>query len=141
MEAVAIQRSITTTAPRERVWKTLTRVQNLNKWFAPLVIEFEHLTVGEKMAFTYQGKTTYGAIAAVESPARFAFRWQAHPDHEILNLVTFDLEEVKDGTKITVTEEGFEALPADVRQTQYADNTQGWNIVLDGLVKTLNEEA
>lgn len=137
----AITRSVTVSAPRERVWNTITRAQNMNKWFAPLDIKFDKLAEGEKMIFTHEGKTTYGAIATVEPTGRFAFRWQAHPDHEIFNLVTFNLEEVDEGTKITVTEEGFDALPADVRQKQFTDNVQGWGIVLDGIVKTLNETA
>jgi uncharacterized protein YndB with AHSA1/START domain len=137
----SITRSITVSAPQERVWKTITKLHNLNKWFGPLVLEFEHLTVGEKIAFTYEGKTTYGSIAAVEPIGRFAFRWQAHPDHEVHNLVTFQLEEVGEGTKITVTEEGFDALPAAVREKQFKDNVQGWSIVLDGIVKTLDETA
>ena len=141
MEAIAIERSITVSASRERVWKTITKVQNLNKWFGPLVLQFDHLTPGEKIAFTYEGKTTYGAIAVVEPIGRFAFRWQAHPDHEVMNLVTFQLDELDDGTRITVTEEGFEDLPAQVRQAQFNDNTEGWGIVLDGIVQTLAENA
>jgi uncharacterized protein YndB with AHSA1/START domain len=140
MEATMIKHSVTTSAPRERVWKMLTKPQNMSKWFAPLVIEFDYLVVGEKIAFTHEGKTTYGSIAAVEPTGRFAFYWGAHPDYdEIKNLVTFRLEEVDEGTRITVTEEGFEALPAEVRQAQFDGNAKGWGIVLDRIVKTLSE--
>jgi len=53
--------------------------------------------------------------------------------------VTFQLEDVTDGTRITVTEEGFEALPAEVRSAQMENNTRGWKIVLDGIAADLKE--
>lgn len=142
MEAIAIQRSVTTTAPRERVWKSITNPKNLSKWFSPLAITFETLVVGEKIAFTHEGKSTYGSIAAIVPPERFAFYWGAHPDDDdIKNLVTFQLEEIVDGTRITVLEKGFEALPAEVRQAQFDDNTKGWGIVLDGIVADVETDA
>ena len=53
--------------------------------------------------------------------------------------MTFQLEDVTDGTRITVTEEGFDALPAEVRPAQMENNTRGWKIVLDGIAADLKE--
>jgi uncharacterized protein YndB with AHSA1/START domain len=139
MEATVIKHSVTTTAPRERVWKAITSPKNLTKWMTET--QFADLTVGEKIAFTNDGKTTYGSIAIVEPPQRFAYRWHAHPDHDVLSLVTFYLDEVDDGTRITVTEEGFEALPVEVRQAQIDDHTEGWHHVLNSALTTLSEDA
>jgi hypothetical protein len=51
--------------------------------------------------------------------------------------VVFALETVPEGTRITVTEQGFEALPDEVREIRYQDNTQGWEQVLGELIAYL----
>jgi len=64
MEATMIKHIVTTAAPRERVWKAITSPKNLTKWMTQT--EFADLVVGDKIAFTNDGKTTYGSIAAIE---------------------------------------------------------------------------
>lgn len=141
MQAIAIQRSITTSAPRERVWKAITNPRNLSKWHEPLSMQFDRLAVGEAMTFAYEGKTFPGAIAIVEPQTQFAYRWQAHPDYDAQTLVTYTLEDVNDGTRVTVTETGFEALPADARQSQINNNTEGWGIVMDRMKAHVEAES
>jgi hypothetical protein len=48
--------------------------------------------------------------------------------------VIFALETVPEGTRITVTEQGFEALPDEVREARFKDNTQGWEHMLGELL-------
>ncbi|OLB37897.1 MAG: hypothetical protein AUH05_11870 [Ktedonobacter sp. 13_2_20CM_53_11] len=104
MEAVVLERSIVIAADRERVWRAITTPEHLAKWFEP--IRFERLAVGETLTFGWGGE---GSIALVE------------------------LETVPEGTRITVTEQGFEALPDEVREIRFQDNTQGWEHMLDSL--------
>lgn len=52
-------------------------------------------------------------------------------------LVTFYLETVAEGTRLTVTETGFEALPEEVRQTPFARNSKGWRIQMNNIAEYL----
>ena len=132
MEAVMIERSIVVTADRERVWRAITTPEHLAKWFEP--ISFERLAVGEALTFGWDGE---GSIALVEPMDRFGFHWQIAPPHPAQTLVVFALETVPEGTRITVTEQGFEALPDEVRQARFKDNTLGWEQVLGELIAYL----
>jgi uncharacterized protein YndB with AHSA1/START domain len=131
MEAVMIERSVITSASRERVWKAITNPKNLSKWHTPLSMHFERLAVGEIITFDYDNTSNQGSIAIVEPQTRFGYRWKAHPDYEIQTLVTYTLKDVDEGTLVTITEEGFDALPAEARQERIDLNSQGWSIVLD----------
>jgi hypothetical protein len=47
--------------------------------------------------------------------------------------VTFTLDEVADGTKLTLVESGFAALPDRARSKAYRENDSGWNAELKDL--------
>ena len=140
MEAVMIERSITTSAPRERVWKVVSNPKNLSRWLN-MSIDFEKPVVGEVITFTFDGGSNKGSIAIVEPMDRFAFRWKAHPDYEIRTLVSFILKEDAGGTRITITEEGFDALPVEARQARIDLNERGWGMVLDQIVKDVETDS
>jgi len=140
MEAVMIEQSVITSAPRKRVWRAITKPANLSKWLAPLSVQFDNLAVGEVVTFTYEGGSNKGSIAIVEPIERFAFRWKAHPQYEIQTLVSFSLKELDEGTQITITETGFEALPTEARQARIDLNTRGWQQVLKSIAVDLSED-
>jgi uncharacterized protein YndB with AHSA1/START domain len=140
MEAVMIERSITTSAPRERVWKAVSNPKNLSRWLN-MAVDFDKPVVGEVITFTFEGGSNKGAIAIVEPIDRFAFRWKAHPDYEIRTLVSFILKEEPGGTRITITEEGFDALPAEARQARIDLNEKGWGMVLDQIKKDVETDT
>ena len=48
-------------------------------------------------------------------------------------LVVFDLEEVPDGTRLTVTESGFDDVPLARRAQAYRMNTEGWTWQLQSI--------
>ena len=50
----------------------------------------------------------------------------------------FDFEEAGDGTKLTVTESGFDELPADRRAEAFKSNEGGWEKQM-GLVRNFVE--
>lgn len=139
MEAVIIERSVTTSAPRERVWKVVSSPKNLSRWLN-MTIDFEYPVVGEVITFTFEGGSNKGSIAIVEPMDRFAFRWKAHPDYEILTLVSFILKDEAEGTHITITEEGFDALPVHARQARIDLNEKGWGMVLNDIVKDVEAD-
>jgi uncharacterized protein YndB with AHSA1/START domain len=129
-----IKRSVVVSADREKVWRVITRPEHFSTWFGGK-IEFERLAVGEAIRFFDEAYP--GRIAVVEPPERFGFYWTAELGYDVETLVTFHLETVPEGTRVTVTETGFEALPAEVRQVPFERNSKGWDIQMNNIAEYL----
>ena len=131
-------RSAVIKATRERVWQAITEATQISQWFdGSMQWEFE-AKAGAKMTFYYEGKVIgYGRVVTAEPMERFAFHWTPEPGNPVESLVTFVLETVAEGTRVTITESGFEALPESLRQKRYEMNGMGWGIALDHLASYL----
>jgi len=131
-----IEKKIVLRAPRARVWRAITDSQEFGTWFrAALDGPF---VAGERVGgrITYPGYEHLRMDVLVEKiePERlFSFRW--HPNaiepgadyaKEPTTLVEFRLEEVAEGTLLTIVESGFDALPAERRADAYRGNDEGW---------------
>jgi uncharacterized protein YndB with AHSA1/START domain len=131
-----IEKKIVLRAPRSRVWRAITDSQEFGTWFrAALDGPF---AAGERVTgrITYPGYehlTMELLVEKVEPERLFSFRW--HPNaiepgtdyaKEPTTLVEFRLEEVAEGTQLTIVESGFDALPAERRATAYRGNDEGW---------------
>ncbi len=69
----------------------------------------------------------------MKAPSYFAFTWHPYAvDHSIdyskepPTLVEFRLEPIEAGTRLTVIESGFDALPAERRPLALRMNEGGW---------------
>jgi uncharacterized protein YndB with AHSA1/START domain len=122
--------------PRARVWRAITDVSEFNQWFgvsltspfAPGKAVSGHLTVAG-----YESLEMTVWVETIEPEQRFSFRWHPYAidvevdySNEPTTVVTFTLEDVKEGTKLTVTETGFDALPESRRAKAFASNGAGW---------------
>lgn len=142
-----IEKQVTLDAPRARVWRALTEVRQFNAWFGvsletpfapgaevsgPIKIRgFEHVTM-----------TIW--IEAMEPDRFFSFRWhpyaiEAGVDYssEPTTLVTFTLEDAGPGTKLTIVESGFDAIPESRRAKAFSMNSSGWNGQAENIRKYL----
>jgi hypothetical protein len=66
---------------------------------------------------------------------KFSYRWNPLPvepgmdaSKEPTTLVVFELEEVADGTLLTITESGFDSVPLARRAEAFKSNEQGWEL-------------
>ena len=138
MASDRIERSIVLKAPRSRVWKALTDAPEFGRWFRAVLD-------GQRFA---PGQATRGPIAypgyehvqfdvrveRMEPETYFSWRWHPYavdPDTdystEPTTLVEFTLEDTLDGgTRLTVVESGFDAIPAHRRDEAYRMNSGGW---------------
>lgn len=131
-----IEKSIELHAPIARVWRALTDYRQFGEWFR---VKLEGPFVpGEvtKGQITYPGYEHVRMEVVVErmEPERaFSFRW--HPaavdpavdySGEASTLVEFTLEPTAGGTRLRVTESGFDALPASRRAEAFRGNEAGW---------------
>jgi uncharacterized protein YndB with AHSA1/START domain len=146
-----IEKQIVLKAPRARVWQALTNPKEFGAWFGVDVRgEFkEGVALSGKI--THPGYTHLTWEATVERmvPQKlFSYRWHPHAvepgvdySSEPTTLVTFELEEQKDGTLLRVTESGFDAIPIARRATAYRGNAEGWAIQVHNIEKYLAQAA
>lgn len=127
---------------RQRVWDAITKPEQLSQWLS-MVMEMD-FRVGGAIQFTWENeRSPYpGVIEVIEPLHRFAFRWSSyaigHPELKLApassTLVEFTLEEVAEGTRLTVVESGFASLADAIQAAQsYRDNQEGWHALLSGL--------
>jgi uncharacterized protein YndB with AHSA1/START domain len=142
-----IEKQVLLKAPLARVWRAVADAGEFGSWFgvafegdfapgARVVGRIVPTTVDAEVAATqkpYEGTRFEIAVERVEPMRRLSFRW--HPfavdpgvDYakEPTTLVTFALEEVEGGTRLTVTESGFDAIPLERRARAFEMNERGW---------------
>ncbi len=131
-----IEKIVTLEAPRSRVWRALTDVQQFNEWFgvslsSPFVEGAE--VSGQIVSKTYGEVTMSIWIETLTPESYFAFRW--HPfaieqgiDYaaEPTTLVAFTLADIPEGTQLTIVESGFDKIPESRRARAFSANSGGW---------------
>ncbi|MEZ4359170.1 MAG: SRPBCC family protein [Kofleriaceae bacterium] len=155
-----IEKQTTLRAPIDRVWRAISDSAAFGAWFG-MTLEGpfrEGETVRGAIARTqvddaiakhqepYVGLPCELRIERVVAPRLFSFRWHPGADPDAgpdapTTLVTFELEEVAGGTRLTITEAGFSALPLERRAKAFADNEGGWQAQLALIAKYLAREA
>lgn len=136
-------------APRSKVWRALTNSAQFGEWFGAKVAD--PFTPGRRVRgpITIPEYTHLAFDVTVEQlePERlFSWRWQpgGNPDIDLAEpttLVVFELEEVPEGTRLTVTESGFDRIPPSRRAKAYRENDEGWSGQFDNLRKYLAPAA
>ena len=140
-----IERRILVRAPRSRVWRAISDVEEFGAWFqaklegnfAPgasvkgkvLIPGFEHITIDMK-------------VERVEPESFMSFRWHPYPieagvdySSEPPTLVEFRLAQVEGGTELSVVESGFDRIPVARRAEAFRMNDEGWAGQLENIAK------
>lgn len=150
MSTDQIQKQVVLRAPLDRVWRAITDAEQFGRWFGvrfdgpfvagqPVAATITPTTVDDEVAKRQEphaGVTTTWEIVAIEPRRRFAYRWQpcaGEPDgdDEPTTLVEFTLAETPDGVLLTITESGFDAIPAARRASAFEANSEGWAMQTD----------
>ena len=131
-----IEKTVTLRAPRARVWRALTATEEFGAWFGvKLEGAFaEGASIRGKITHPgYEHLTMEMLVERIEPERYFAYRWHpyavdASVDYsaEPTTLVEFRLDEVDDGTVLTIVESGFDRVPAVRRDEAFRMNDQGW---------------
>jgi uncharacterized protein YndB with AHSA1/START domain len=131
-----IEKTVDIRAGIDRVWRALTDHDEFGSWFrvkldGPFI-------VGEASTghITYPGfehMRWESIVKDMKAPNYFAFTWHPYavePDvdysKEPPTLVEFKLEPIDSGTRLTVVESGFDALPAERQPLALRMNDGGW---------------
>ena len=130
-----IKKQVDLKAPIERVWQAISDYKEFGQWFRVRLDGPFEQGAEQTGQITYPGYEHIGwkvRVTAVEPPRRLAFEWPHADDKQNVRedwpwmTVEFRLEPHGDGTRVTVTESGFDAMPANVRDNNYRQNEQGW---------------
>ena len=138
-EAVIVERTFN--APVARVWKALTDVEEMRRWyfdleeFKPEVgFEFEFIFEHEGMRYHHLCRVT-----EVIPQKKLSYTWR-YKGHEGDSLVTFELFAEGEKTRLKLTHEGLETfpkLPAFARE----NFKQGWTTIASELQQFLEKDA
>lgn len=131
-----IERTSDLNAPVERVWRAISDQHEFGAWFRVALDQPFAVGTPSTGHMTYPGYENMpwaATIVTIEPPHRLAFRWvpnatDANTDYSDwpTTLVEFVLAPRSAGTLLTVTESGFDALAADVRDSALRSNEGGW---------------
>ena len=139
-ELTRIDRRIEIQAPPERVWRALTDVAELSEWFQ-VKIEGQ-LAAGSEVWMTsvhpdHAGQRWPVRIVELTPFRRMVWRWLPGAVDPSIDqarapqtTVTFTLEGAGGGTRLSVSETGFEEIELARRAKAYNENSQGWTEVL-----------
>lgn len=147
----SIERSIHLKAPIARVWSALTDHREFGEWFGV------HLDRPFKPGETVTGKIKIQGFEHVQFKVHvkdikpkelFAFTWlpfavDKDRDYsgETPTRVEFRLEDLGGETRLSVTESGFEHVPADRRAEAFRMNSGGWTAQMENIRKYVDAQC
>jgi uncharacterized protein YndB with AHSA1/START domain len=136
MDDNRIEKRIDLKAPVSRVWRALTDFREFGEWFR---VKLENPFAPGKIS---RGNITHPGYEHVQmevmvqtmQPERvFSFTWHPYAvdpkidySKEPSTLVEFRLEKTATGTLLTLTESGFDKIPAHRRLEAFRNNDGGW---------------
>ena len=136
MDPDYIEKRIELKAPVSRVWRALTDYHEFGEWFRvnledPFVPG--QVTRGHIAYPGYEHLVFECSVLQMEPERLFSFTWHPYAidpntdySSEPPTLVEFRLDATATGTLLTVTESGFENIPAHRRLEAFRMNDGGW---------------
>ena len=139
----SIIKSVDLKAPIDRVWQAVSDPVQFGEWFR-VAIETPFVAGQPATGFILHKGMEHVrwtvTVTAIEPPHRFAFTWHPYavdPDvdysTEEPTTVEFRLEPHGQGTRLTVTESGFDKVPEARRATALRMNTGGWEAQVENI--------
>jgi uncharacterized protein YndB with AHSA1/START domain len=131
-----IEKQIELKAPVSRVWRALTDHREFGDWFrvkldGPFVAG--QVSSGNITHPGYEHVRWHAVVKEIVPERLFSFTWHPYAietgvdySHETPTLVEFKLEKTASGTLLTLTETGFDRVPAERRLEAFRKNDGGW---------------
>jgi uncharacterized protein YndB with AHSA1/START domain len=141
-----IERSALIHAPRTRVWRALTDLAEFSAWFQVKAEGAFAPGAALRMMSTHPealGVMFHMTVEEMIPEQTFSWRWnpgaEPPPDGEAeTTLVEFRLMDEADGTRVAVTESGFDRISPARRAKVFEENTKGWEYQLAALESYLH---
>jgi uncharacterized protein YndB with AHSA1/START domain len=147
MNTDRIEKQIVLQAPIARVWDAISNSQKFGSWFgaafdgpfaagARLAGRIVPTSVDPEVAKLqkpHEGKAFEFSVEQIEPMRRISFRWHPYAvdsgvdyGSEPTTLIVFELEEVPGGTRLSISESGFDQIPPARRAAALKANDAGW---------------
>jgi len=118
------------TATRETIWSFLTEKDKLAQWFHPATSD---LVEGEDYALVreddegMQVKQCWGTVLHMDKPNKLVYSFIIAPFNGAATTVTWTLEEIQGGTKLTLQHEGIREAAGDTAMGLLLALDKGWD--------------
>jgi len=132
----SIRKEMLLLAPRARVWRALSDAGEFATWFKMKLdgpFEVGRTVHGRFEIPKYEHLSFEMKVERIDPQDVFSYRWHPYamdPDvdysKEPMTLVQFELVDAPDGTLLTLTESGFDKIPASHREEAFRMNEGGW---------------
>jgi len=144
----SIEKKVLLHAPLSRVWRAISDSSEFGSWFgvtfegpfvagAPLRGAITGTKVDPEVAKLqkpHEGTPFNIVVEQMEPERLFSFRWHPYAidpnvdySNEPMTLIEFRLEDVAEGTRLRITESGFDAIPLPRRAEAFRMNAGGWD--------------
>ena len=145
-----VEKRIELKAPVARVWRALTDHREFGEWFrvkidGPFVAG--EVSRGHITHPGYEHLQWEAVVKSIEPERLFSFTWHPYAidpkvdySKEPQTLVEFRLEKTGEGTLLTVTESGFDKIPAGRRSEAFRMNENGWAQQLKNIERHVAEK-
>ena len=128
--------------PVEKVWAAITRKEQLGQWYFDLD-DFKP-EVGFRFTFPGQGHKgeQYRHLCTVtevipEKKLQYSWQYEGYPGY---SLVTFELFEMGDKTRLRLTHDGLETFPQDNADFAKKSFNGGWNEIIGKMLPEFLEK-
>jgi len=138
-----IEKTIELKASVSRVWRAVTDHHEFGEWFRVKIDDpFKpgQVSTGQVTYPGYEHLKWEAVVQKMEPEKLFSFTWHpaaidAKKDYskEPSTLVEFRLEKTASGTRLTVTESGFDKIPSERRLEAFRMNESGWEIQIKNI--------
>jgi uncharacterized protein YndB with AHSA1/START domain len=146
-----IEKKILLRAPRAKIWRAISDSAEFGSWFGMrfdepfrpgptmrgVIVPTSVNAEVAKAQKPYEGWPVEIRIEKMEPERLFSFQWHPYAiergvdySAEPTTLIVFQLEDVPDGVRLTVTESGFDRIPLARRARAFQANEQGWGMVV-----------
>lgn len=130
-------------APVARVWKALTDKDDMRMWYFNIA-EFK-TEVGFEFSFVSPDKEGRDCLHLCKitkvqpnTLLQYTWRYDGYPGN---SLVTFELFEVPEGTRLKLTHEGIESFMGDIYPNLAKNNfNEGWEQLIKHIIKNHVEQ-
>lgn len=149
MNTDRIEKTTVLRAPRSTVWRALTTAEEFGAWFgAKLTGAFAPgaRVTGRITIPGYDHLTIELLVERVEPERVMSYRWHPYAvdpkvdySTEPTTLCQFTLDEVPEGTRLTIVESGFDRLPASRRDEAFRMNDGGWAAQLGNIERYVGD--
>lgn len=138
-ETDKIEKTIVIRAPRSRVWQAVSDPKQFGTWFRARIegpFEPGAMVQVESTYPGHEGTKWEMRVLEVIPESLFVLSWSADDevqDPALWTRIEFRLEEVPEGTRLTLVESGFDRLPPERRMNAWRRNEEGWTLQMENI--------